>query len=366
MDHFDVRRPFYPWLRVIASNACTDVLRRHRPTAPLSEFVDVAVFDGGRGVEEQLTVASDAALANGAMDQLNERHRRVLHLREQLDWSVQQIADHEGLEANAVDTLLWRARASLRRRFRALSEGTAAIIATGGTRYVSGRSRLARVISGVDGAGVSTLRVRAAVAAVVVLGVGAASTPLISSPATPARSVQGVRHASPLTRVSPAGEPAPEATRGGGAHSAAPGRLLPPSSLPSNPSAGLPVVNSGSGAGSLDQVPAGDGTGGRPSNNAPGMPASASTGAAGVQTLTGTVDGIAGTVSGVARSVGGSVAGAVGAVLTTTGGAVRSAPTMPTLPPILQPITGGGGVVPGSTAKGATGVASSLLGLAGH
>ena len=48
MDRFEVHRAFYPWLQVIASNACTDVLRRHRPTAPLSEFVDAALFDGGQ------------------------------------------------------------------------------------------------------------------------------------------------------------------------------------------------------------------------------------------------------------------------------------------------------------------------------
>jgi len=366
MDRFEVHRAFYPWLQVIASNACTDVLRRHRPTAPLSEFVDAAVFDDGRGVEEQLTMAFDAILANGAMEQLSERHRRVLHLREQLDWSVQQIAEHEGLEANAVDTLLWRARVSLRRRFRALSEGAAAIIGTGGTRYVSARNRLAHVVSGVDGAGVSTPRVRAAVAAVVVLGVGASSTPLILSPAAPTKSVPGVQHASPVTTVSPGRGLAPVAAGRGGAPTAAANGAVPPSSTSSNSSAGLPVVNSGAGTGTQNQATASGVVGGQPSGDAGGVPAAAPSGTAGVQTLTGTVNRVTGTVSGVATTVGGSVAGTVGTVLTVTGGVVQSAPAIPTLPPILQPITGGSAVAKVGRPKGTTGVASSLLGLDGN
>ena len=31
IGHFEGRRRFYPWLHVIASNACTDMLRRERP-----------------------------------------------------------------------------------------------------------------------------------------------------------------------------------------------------------------------------------------------------------------------------------------------------------------------------------------------
>jgi len=346
MDRFEVHRAFYPWLQVIASNACTDVLRHQRPTAPLTELVGAAEFDDGRGVEEQVTTAFDAALANGAMEQLSERHRRVLRLREQLDWSVQEIAEHEGLAANAVDTLLWRARASLRRRFRALSEGAAALVATGGTRLLSARHRIVHVVHNVDGGWGPTLRVRAAVAAAVVVGVGAASNPLAWSPATPMRPAPGVHHATAGTTVRAVG--ARPAAAGGrvGSPVVMPGRSVALSSIPSS---GAPAGPTGIRPGALVQTPASPVIGGQPVGAVGSVPAAASTGAGAMQAVTATLSGVAG-----------SVGGTVGGVLAETGGAVQSTLPIAALPPILPPITGGSNAAKGSTATGGTG---SLIGL---
>ena len=366
LDRFEVHRAFYPWLHVIASNACTDVLRRRRPTAPLSELVGTAEFDLGRGVEEQVTTNFDVALATGAMQQLSDRHRRVLHLREQLDWSVQMIAEHEGLEANAVDTLLWRARASLRRRFRALSEGAAAIFATGGTHYVAARNRLAHVVHHVDGSWGPTLRVRAAVAAVVVImGVGAAATPLIWSPASPGRPASSVHDATPGITVSPGAARLPAAAGRNRSAGVTPGRTVPPAP---GASTGLPGSSAGSGVGAPGQASTNQVTGAPPMVGVPGLPGAASTGSGAVQAVAGTVTGtVTGTVSGTVTGVAGSVGGTVGGVLTVTGGAVQSTLTNPTLPPVLQPVlqpvTGASTTANGATAPAGTGIAGSLLGL---
>jgi len=332
MDRFDADRAFYPWLQVIASNACTDVLRRQRRTVPLTELAGTAALDGGRGVEEQVTTAFDAALATGALEQLSERHRRVLHLREQLDWSVQEIAEHEGLESNAVDTLLWRARASLRRRFRALSEGAAAVVATGGAHLLSVRHRLFHLVHASDGPWGSTVRGRAAVAVMVVMGAGAASAPLTWSPATPARPTPVVHRGAPVPTVSSGG------TRGPGTASGSVGAPIPGRTEPATPASGTgsadgSTVTVGSSRSGTVGIPGGSATDGAVAS----VPSSGPS--------VGPVSGVPKTVPGVVQSVGGTVGGVVG----TVGGVVKALPTVsgaagtpvvtiPTLSPVPLPI----------------------------
>ncbi|MGA2520153.1 MAG: sigma-70 family RNA polymerase sigma factor [Acidimicrobiales bacterium] len=114
-------RRFYPWLRVIASNLCTDVQRKRARSVPVAEVfgADPASADGAP--DERVLGAADALTAGTAFARLTERHRRVLDLRENRGLSYQAIADHEGVALSAVETLLWRARQALKREFAALS-----------------------------------------------------------------------------------------------------------------------------------------------------------------------------------------------------------------------------------------------------
>ena len=70
--------------------------------------------------EEVVLAAYDTALARTAFSKLPERHQRVLNLKN-AGMSYKAIAEHEGVGVSAVESLLWRARRSLRRD--AVAEG---------------------------------------------------------------------------------------------------------------------------------------------------------------------------------------------------------------------------------------------------
>jgi RNA polymerase sigma-70 factor (ECF subfamily) len=114
-------RRFYPWLSVIASHLCTDVLRRRNRSTPVAEFHQSNLASTDDGGEELMLAAVDSALVAKAFTRLSDRHQRILHLREGSGWSYQRIADHEGVGITAVETLLWRARQALKREFASLA-----------------------------------------------------------------------------------------------------------------------------------------------------------------------------------------------------------------------------------------------------
>ncbi len=114
-------RRFYPWLSVIASHLCTDVLRRRNRSTPVAEFHQANVASTDDGGEELMLAAVDSDLVAKAFTRLSDRHQRILHLREGSGWSYQRIADHEGVGITAVETLLWRARQALKREFATLA-----------------------------------------------------------------------------------------------------------------------------------------------------------------------------------------------------------------------------------------------------
>lgn len=104
---------FYPWLRTIAGNLCTDVGRRLARVQP-AVTVDPGVTDGG---QERVIDRVDLALLEEALSRLPERHREVLELREADGMSYEQLADRTGTTVGAVESLLWRARQGLKRQF---------------------------------------------------------------------------------------------------------------------------------------------------------------------------------------------------------------------------------------------------------
>ncbi|HEV8628469.1 MAG TPA: sigma-70 family RNA polymerase sigma factor [Acidimicrobiia bacterium] len=97
-----------PWLTVVARNTCIDEQRRRRPDLP-GELPERAVA----GVDP---FDLDAALSE-AWSHLAGRHREVLYLREVLGFSYKEIGAVMGLSMAATETLVFRARAALKREY---------------------------------------------------------------------------------------------------------------------------------------------------------------------------------------------------------------------------------------------------------
>jgi len=96
-----------PWLSVVARNTCVDLQRRRRPDLP------GALPERAAPGEDP---AFDAALAE-AWGRLSGRHREVLYLREVLGFSYKEIGTVMELTMPATETLVFRARAALRREY---------------------------------------------------------------------------------------------------------------------------------------------------------------------------------------------------------------------------------------------------------
>lgn len=105
------------WLYRIATNACTDLLRR-RQTArwlPLDEYPYERPSARREDDPEAACLDAEALHQFGATCRaMRPRNRRALALRAQNDLSVEQIGAHLGLTVPAVKSLLFRARGEYR------------------------------------------------------------------------------------------------------------------------------------------------------------------------------------------------------------------------------------------------------------
>jgi len=115
-----------PWLSVVARNRCIDVSRRRR-AVPVERTPDVALEDVHPTTNTHLVRAWRA---------LNARHRSVLELRELGGLSYNEIAAAMAITPSAVETLLFRARAALRREYTRIGGAAAAF---GPSDAVAGR-----------------------------------------------------------------------------------------------------------------------------------------------------------------------------------------------------------------------------------
>jgi RNA polymerase sigma factor (sigma-70 family) len=97
-----------PWLSVVARNTCVDEQRRRRPELP-GELPE-------RAVAGDDPFELDGALSD-AWSHLAGRHREVLYLREVLGFSYKEIGAVMGLSMAATETLVFRARAALKREY---------------------------------------------------------------------------------------------------------------------------------------------------------------------------------------------------------------------------------------------------------
>ena len=121
LDHYDERRPFYPWLASIAVRLAQNWLRHHGRT----------VRREGASLEMAVEPAAGAGALTGLID--NERSRRLwravaalssgertavmLYYRDELP--VRDIAQALGVTTGTIKTLLFRARRHLRERIEA-------------------------------------------------------------------------------------------------------------------------------------------------------------------------------------------------------------------------------------------------------
>jgi len=117
-----------PWLTVVARNTCVDQQRRRRPELPGDLPERATTHDEG--------LEDDGALSE-AWTRLSGRHREVLYLREVMGFSYKEIGSVMGLTMPATETLVFRARAALKREYER----------SGGTSFGSGLLglRLARL-----------------------------------------------------------------------------------------------------------------------------------------------------------------------------------------------------------------------------
>jgi RNA polymerase sigma-70 factor (ECF subfamily) len=272
-----------PWLTVVARNTCIDEQRRRRPDLP-GELPEQAA----RG-EDPFQL--DAALAE-AWTRLSGRHREVLYLREVLGLSYKEIGAVMGLTMAATETLVFRARAALRREYErsggssfgcvllglqlarlgadhrrdgAVADGMSTIVANdAGLTGLSGR--LAHFLSSsLPGCGEQAMAKVLSVAAGVIMaaasvtaGLGpfadAPSAAADGAPETVALAVPSSRAITPggVTTAGTGTAPAPAAATGPIALKALMGNALPATWSPRTRTESAPVAPPGSGGGEPD------------------------------------------------------------------------------------------------------------------
>jgi RNA polymerase sigma-70 factor (ECF subfamily) len=146
LPRFDGERRFYPWLSVIANNLCTDLARRVGRCTPV-DGSDLDLMTPAQVPEQEQLVeaAGDGQILAQALGRLSPRHREVLELREGRNWSYQQIATHSGVEVSTIETLLFRARRSLRREFLTIARTDTGLAGLLALPFVAMRRALRRL-----------------------------------------------------------------------------------------------------------------------------------------------------------------------------------------------------------------------------
>src|SRR6266581_4590137 len=118
LKRFDQRAAFSTWLYKITVNECWDLLRKRkaRPLVYESDFSEEQSRQYS-ATEREATKGPDTSdhmamreRLEGMLGQLDKRDRAMLILKEVQGFSVEEIADSMGLNANTVKVRLFRAR----------------------------------------------------------------------------------------------------------------------------------------------------------------------------------------------------------------------------------------------------------------
>lgn len=122
---FDRSRPAWPWLKVIASNVCIDLLRdgrcwREVPDQTVADQVDLDVEE--LDPADQFVHAERRRSIVEALTAMNVRQRRVLLLRDLEGWRAEDVARLDASTVDAVKSTLKRGRESFRQAYLAAAD----------------------------------------------------------------------------------------------------------------------------------------------------------------------------------------------------------------------------------------------------
>ena len=144
-DRFEGRATLRSWLYRIATNVCTDMMRRPQRRARPMDLGPLTHDDTPRGAARApcsgvALVAADPAemavsretmlLALTVLQQLPSRQRAVLILREVLRWRAEEVAELLGTTVASVNSALQRARCALAAADASAADARAAVDAT--------------------------------------------------------------------------------------------------------------------------------------------------------------------------------------------------------------------------------------------
>lgn len=136
------------WLHRIASNTCLDVLRRRKivrwlPWDP-TEHANITPASENDEPERRLLGEETRLQVQAVLNQMNERYRLCLLLREYQELSCEEIAEVMGTSRQAVKSMLFRARD----QFREIYEKQQVIHLTAGTTLTGGQPSRTKVKKG--------------------------------------------------------------------------------------------------------------------------------------------------------------------------------------------------------------------------
>jgi RNA polymerase sigma-70 factor (ECF subfamily) len=121
IDHYDERRPFYPWLATIAVRLGQNWLRRHGRTVRIEGApLDIAQEPAAAAAALTGLIASERSRGLWeAVSGLSSGERTVLILYYRDELTVRDIARALGVTTGTIKTLLFRGRCHLRERLGA-------------------------------------------------------------------------------------------------------------------------------------------------------------------------------------------------------------------------------------------------------
>lgn len=119
LPSYNTAQPFAPWLFRIAHNACMDALRAGGRTVSMDteDFPDLP--DGGKGVDEAVGEALDAARIEALLASLPPIYAEALLLQYKEDMGPADIARVIGVPEGTVKARLFRGRELVREKLRA-------------------------------------------------------------------------------------------------------------------------------------------------------------------------------------------------------------------------------------------------------
>ncbi|MGW5861688.1 RNA polymerase subunit sigma-70 [Streptomyces sp. NPDC055239] len=161
-ETFEGRSTFRAWLYRIATNACLDLLAKHRPEPATGgevlwlqpypdRLLDELPADNAHEPETLALARETIELAYMvALQHLAPRPRAVLILRDVLGWPAKDVADLLGNSVNSVNSALQRARAGMREHLPAERQDWTGSQENTGTREIVRRYTDASLATDID------------------------------------------------------------------------------------------------------------------------------------------------------------------------------------------------------------------------